>query len=77
MTTLVQIEGKQGLVRDVSSGAILNTNRTEYENYLTKKKQAVEQKEQLVKQQKDIDNIKEELSDIKDLLKMLIREKNG
>lgn len=77
MTTFVQIEGKQGLVRDISSGAILNTNRTDYENYLTKKRQAAEQKDQLVKQREDIDNIKNELADIKDLLKTLIRESNG
>lgn len=77
MTTFVNIEGKQGLVRDISSGAILNVNRSDYENYLTKKKQAVEQKQQLAQQQDDINNIKNELADIKDLLKTLIRERNG
>lgn len=77
MTTLVNIEGKQGLVRDISSGAILNVNRTEYENYLTKRKQEAEQKQQLVNQQHDINNIKSELADIKDLLKTLLRERNG
>jgi hypothetical protein len=77
MTIFVQIEGKQGLVRDLNSGAILNTNQTEYENYLTKKKQVAEQKQQLIQQQDDIDNIKNELADIKDLLKTLIREKHG
>lgn len=77
MTTFVQIEGKQGLVRDISSGAILNTNRTDYENYLAKRKQDAEQKQQLAEQQADINNIKNELTDIKDLLKTLIREING
>lgn len=77
MTMYVNIEGKQGLVRDLSSGAILNVNRTDYENYLAKKKQAADQKQQLANQQEDIDNIKSELADIKDLLKTLIRERNG
>jgi len=77
VTMIVNIEGKQGLVRDIASGAILNTNRTEYENYVMKKRQATEQKQQLAQQQEDIDNIKNELSDIKDLLKSLVRENHG
>jgi hypothetical protein len=77
MTTFVNIEGKQGLVRDLNSGAILNVNRSDRENYLAKKKQVAEQKQQLIQQQDDIDNIKNELANIKDLLKTLLREKHG
>lgn len=77
MTTFVNIEGRQGLVRDIYSGAILNVNRSDRENYIAKKKQVAEQQQQLAEQQNDINNIKNELIDIKDLLKTLIREING
>jgi hypothetical protein len=37
MEGFVNIQNKEGLIRDLSSGAVINTNRTEYENYLQRK----------------------------------------
>jgi hypothetical protein len=70
----VKIETKDGLVRDMSSGAVLNTNRTDYENYLTRKKQAELAKEQTTKQVEEINNLKNELSEIKQMLLALMHK---
>ena len=74
---IVNIEGREGLVRDISSGAILNTNRSDYENYMIRKQQRQEQKATLDAQSAEINTLKAELEEIKSLLKTLIREQNG
>jgi hypothetical protein len=74
----LQVEGHTGLVRDTSTGAILNTNRTEYENYL-KQKEAVEKRllesKQISQHTEDINNIKTEISEIKQMLLLLIKDR--
>jgi hypothetical protein len=70
----VKIENKDGLIRDISSGAVLNTNQTDYENYLNRKKQAVLAKEQSSKQVEEINNLKNELGEIKKMLLALMNK---
>lgn len=70
----VKIQNKDGLVRDMSSGAVLNTNRTDYENYLTRKRQSELVKEQASKQVEEINNLKNELSEIKQMLLALMNK---
>lgn len=74
----LKVEGHTGLVRDTSTGAILNTNRTEYENYL-KQKEAVENRllesKQISQHTEDINNIKTEISEIKQMLLLLIKDR--
>ena len=71
---LVEIQDKDGLVRDMSSGAILNTNRTEYENYLSRREQARQAKNQLAQQAEEINNLKNDISEIKQMLVLLINK---
>jgi hypothetical protein len=70
----VKIQNKDGLVRDMSSGAVLNTNKTDYENYLQRKRQAELAKEQVSKQVEEINNLKNELSEIKQMLLALMNK---
>ena len=74
MTTIVKIEGKDGLVRDVSTRAIINTNRSEYQNYINRRDSVINKQNQIEEHSKDINNIKTELSDIKQMLLMLINK---
>ena len=74
MTTIVKIEGKDGLVRDVSTRAIINTNRSEYQNYINRRDSVINKKNQIEEHSKDINNIKTELSEIKQMLLMLINK---
>lgn len=75
--TYVNIQGRDGLVRDLSSGAILNTNRSEYENFLAKRQRDQQQNQLIAAQNEEINNLKAELGEIKELLKTLVREQNG
>lgn len=70
----VQIKSKDGLVRDMSSGAVLNTNQTEFENYLARKSQSKQAKEQIAKQAEEINNIKNEICEIKQMLVALLNK---
>jgi len=75
MEGFVNIQNKEGLVRDLSSGAVINTNRTEYENYL-QRKNASEELHQQIKQNSDkIEKIESDLDEIKHMLTMLIKDK--
>ena len=70
----VQIKTKDGLVRDMSSGAVLNTNQTEFENYMARKSQSKQTKEQIAKQAEEINNIKNEICEIKQMLVALLNK---
>lgn len=70
----VQIKDKDGLVRDMSSGAVLNTNRSEYENYVNRRHLAKKAKEQQSQQQEEINNLKHEISEIKQMLLALLNK---
>ena len=74
MEGFVKIENADGLVRDLSSGAVINTNRAEYENYLQKRKASSELKEQIKQNADKITKIESDMSEIKQLLITLINK---
>lgn len=74
MDGFVKIDGREGLVRDLSSGAILNTNRTDYENYIARRAAEMKTKEQVAKQNEEINNIKNEMCEIKQMLLALLNK---
>jgi hypothetical protein len=71
---LIKIEGKDGLVRDMSSGAILNTNQTDYENYMNHKAQLEAQSIAEVERQAEINKLKNDVSEIKQMLVQLLNK---
>lgn len=71
MQTL-QVDSDKDLVRDVGTGAIINTNVIEYQNYLKRKTSAEERKQFIIQQQTELENIKNELAELKDLLTKMI-----
>lgn len=68
MNTTVRIEGKDGLVRDMSTRAIINTNTSEYQNYLLRKAALESKNRQLEEQSIEINNIKADISELKQLI---------
>jgi wobble nucleotide-excising tRNase len=75
MNNFLKVEGHTSLVRDTTTGAILNNNRTEYEEYLDRKRKAEAREAEISQHTEDINNIKNELSDIKQLLLQLVSTK--
>lgn len=72
---IVEINGKEGLVRDISTGAILNTDQTAYENYLANRERIKKQRLLNEQQAKQISDLKCELNDLKRLVSELINSK--
>lgn len=60
----LKVEGHSNLYRDVNSGAVVNSNRDEYERYM----KAKANRENLVS---EINTLRHELDEIKQLLKQL------
>lgn len=70
----LKVQGEDGLVRDISSQAILNTNNKEYESYIARRNAALAQKLELERQGKELTEVKSELSEIKQMLSILINK---
>lgn len=60
----LKVEGHSNLYRDVNSGAVINSNRDEYDRYM----KAKSNRDNLVN---EINTLKQELDEIKNLLKRL------
>ena len=72
---LIQVKDHKHLVRDLESGAILNTNLKVAEGLRMAKKNRQKTKDQLEINTNDINSIKTELSEIKTMIRTLINGK--
>ena len=68
----LQVKGHSHLVREVSSGGIVNTNVNEYQLYMKRIKAREQHGDQIRNAVKDINNLKNELREMKGLIKELI-----
>tara|TARA_B100000674_G_scaffold79350_1_gene55100 strand:- start:161 stop:382 length:222 start_codon:yes stop_codon:yes gene_type:complete len=73
MSRFIKVEGHESLVRDVSSNAIVNHNRSEYQIYMQRVKAREQQGDQIRNAVKEINTLKTELREIKDLIKGLVK----
>lgn len=71
----LKVLGNDSLVRDTSSGAIINTNRTEYEEYMLRRRLAEERENTIKQNAEEITNLKSEMQDIKSMLQQLLDKK--
>ena len=69
----LQVKGHSHLVREVSSGGIVNTNVNEYQLYMKRIKSREQHGDQIRNAVKDINNLKTELREIKNLLKEIVK----
>ena len=71
MKKYVKVEEQDSLVRDMSSNAIVNNNKSDYENFLKISEQKYKEKKEFEKLKSDVDGIKDDLDEIKSLLKSM------
>ena len=74
MSKIAKVEGYENLVRDLNSNAIVNTNQTEYQAYLSRYKAREKNNDMLRDTVKEINTLKSELYEIKKLLKEVINK---
>ena len=58
-SSLIPVEGNSNLSRDPKTGAILNTNRSEYEKYIAQRETIQSDKDRLNKLESEISEIKQ------------------
>ena len=73
---LVNIEGHEGLIRDCSTRAVLNTNQVEYEKYLQKRDQQLRAKQLADQQANELANLKSDIGELKQMIAMLAQTIN-
>ena len=73
MSTRLKVEGHEHLVRDNNSGAIVNTNVTEYQIYMKRIRSREQDGDKIRSAVKDINNLKNELREIKDIIKEIVK----
>tara|TARA_B100001173_G_C15936535_1_gene525190 strand:- start:799 stop:1029 length:231 start_codon:yes stop_codon:yes gene_type:complete len=71
MKKYVKVEAQDSLVRDMSSNAIVNNNKSDYEDFLRISEQKYKEKKEFEKLKNDVDGIKDDLDEIKSLLKSM------
>jgi hypothetical protein len=64
----LKVEGHRTLVRETNSNAIVNTDRSAYQVYMQRVKEAKQSNNDLRYAVREINNLKAELTEIKDLL---------
>ena len=72
MRKYLKVENEIDLVRDSSSGAIINRNVSEFEAYKKRKLKMQENQDKVRDACREINNLKQELYEIKDLIKKLV-----
>lgn len=65
---MIPVKGHNGLYRDESTNAIINTNDSIYNDYINSRNR-------LIKNQEKMTTIENELTEIKELLKILLENK--
>jgi hypothetical protein len=72
MAQFLKVVGADSLVRDISTGAIINNSSSDFDNYQNQQMLAQKRRDQILQQETDINNIKTDLMDIKQILLSMI-----
>jgi hypothetical protein len=67
----MKVKGHPNLIRDENSNAILNTNSSEYDNYLSLRAKRKHGSERIDNMESDLKSLKDDINEIKTLLKAL------
>ena len=68
----LRVESHNSLLRDPNTNSIINTNMSEYQQYISRRNVKTEEDQKLENLESDVTNIKNDLDEIKSLLRSLI-----
>jgi len=66
------VKGHSDLARDPNNGSIINVNKTEYNQYLTRREVKSEKNQKVQNIEDELTNMKGDIDEIKSLLKELL-----
>ena len=69
---LVKVKNHENLSRDPFTNGIVNTNKSQYDEYIARREAANKEKEKSSNMEEDLANLKGEINEIKSLLKELV-----
>ena len=72
MSNYIPVEGNSDLVRDPKTDQIINTNTSQYEQYISRRKKRKLEQEKSLSIEEDLAGLKNEMNEIKSLLKELV-----
>jgi len=67
----MKIEGHPNLIKDENSNAILNTNYSEYDNYIQSRAKRKKGTDRIDTMEDDLKSLKDDINEIKTLLRAL------
>ena len=67
----INVEGHSNLVRENNSNAILNTNYSEYDNYIQSRVKRKKGTDRIDTMENDLKSLKDDINEIKTLLRAL------
>lgn len=68
----LQVEGHSHLKRDPRTNSIINTNMSEYQEYISKRNKKTEESQKVQNLETDIASMKDDIDEIKNLLRSLV-----
>ena len=68
----IKVKNSNHLVRDTESNCIINTNKSEYQQYLARKQQKQSEVNKVDNLERDISTLRNEITEIKDMLRSLV-----
>ena len=68
----IKVKDNEHLIRNSESNCIVNTNKAEYEEYLTRRKLKKNEKNKVINLERDISTLRDEITEIKDMLRSLV-----
>lgn len=69
-----KVSGNSSLIRDEDTKAIINTNMSDYENYIAQKRIKEKESQKINAIEQEVASIKDDLSEIKNLLRKIANE---
>ena len=74
---LIPVDKKDGWFRDPDSNAVVNCNKTQYEQYMASYNKRQKKEDQFNTLQTDVDALKSDISDMKNMLLQLVEKKDA
>ena len=74
---LIPVDNREGGSRDPASNAVVNCNKSQYDQYMASYNKRHKKEEQFNALQTDVDALKSDISDMKNMLLQLVEKNNA